>query len=274
MATCHIHQDRETGRSCTRCGRPACPQCLVDAAVGSHCVTCVKAAQPSTKERVRRTWKGDTLLVSKALIAVNVMVYLLSFRSKATGTGLNGIQQQADHWGLYGPYVKSGDWYRLITAGFIHGGLLHLAFNSLAIYRLGQALESSVGRLRYLGIFLVAVLAGSAGAVLLSPHALTVGASGGAFGLMGAGAWAMRMRGYKFNQTGFGQVIVMNLLITLAIPQISLGGHVGGLIGGGIAAAAVLGPHRPPNAKRDIAIFAGLMAAMLALGLVIAQAQG
>ena len=271
---CHIHPDRETGRSCTRCGRPACPSCLVHAAVGAHCVSCVKAAQPTIKDRVRLTSRSDTLLISKALIVVNAAVFLLSLRGGNGQTGLSGSQSQADHWGLFAPYIKSGDWYRLITAGFVHAGAIHLAFNSLAIYRLGQALEGSIGRVRYLGIFLVSVLGGSVGALIASPNVFTVGASGGAFGLMGAGAWAMKMRGYKFNQTGFGQVIVMNLIITFAIPGISAGGHVGGLLGGVAAAAIVLPPGRRPHPTRDALVLGGLAVALFAAGLVIANARG
>ena len=273
--TCHVHPDRETGRSCTRCGRPACPSCLVHAAVGAHCVSCVKAAQPGIKERVQRTGRGDTLLISKALIVVNVGVFLLSLRGSGSSGGLGGTNAlQADHWGLFAPAIKNGDWYRLISAGFVHAGVIHLAFNSLAIYRLGQALEGSVGRVRFLGIFMVAVLGGSLGALIVSPHALTVGASGGAFGLMGAGAWAMKMRGYKFNQTGFGQVIVMNLIITFAIPQISAGGHVGGLLGGVAAAAIVLPPGRRPHPTRDAVVLGVLAVALFAVGLVVANARG
>ena len=274
MARCQNHPDRETGRSCTRCGRPSCPECLVDAAVGSHCVNCVKATQPSAKQRVQGTWKGDTLLVSKALIVANVTILLLGLRSGSTDSLMSGNPFQAIRWGVYAPLVKDGQWYRLITAGFIHGGLLHLGFNSFAIYRLGQALEASIGRLRYLGIFLVAVLAGSAGAVLLSPNNLTVGASGGAFGLMGAGAWAMKMRGHRINQTAFGQIIIMNLLITFAVPQISIGGHVGGLVGGGLAAAAVLAPHRPRSAKQSAIILGAILVVALGLGIVLARVRG
>ena len=244
------------------------------AAVGAHCVDCVKAAEPSLKERVQRTSRVDPLLVTKALIVVNVAVYLLSLRGGNSGVGLSGNAVQAVRWGVYAPAIKGGDWYRLFTAGFVHAGLVHVGFNSLAIYRLGQALESGIGRVRFLGIFLVAVVGGSVGALIASPGALTVGASGGAFGLMGAGAWAMRMRGYKFNQTGFGQVIVMNLIITFAIPQISAGGHVGGLLGGIVAAAIVLPPSRRPHPVRDGLVLSAMVVVVFIVGIVVASARG
>jgi membrane associated rhomboid family serine protease len=168
-------------------------------------------------------------VATKALIAANVAVYLLITASSIGGR--HGATLES-HLVLYGPAVAKGEWYRLVTNAFVHFGLLHLAFNMLLLYRLGLVLEPALGRVRFVLLYATALLCGSFGALLLSPHAATGGASGAVFGLLGAVAVGLRQRGISLRETGIGGLIVLNLVFTFAIPGISIGGHLGGLAGG------------------------------------------
>ena len=100
-------------------------------------------------------------------------------------------------------------------------------------------LEPAIGRLRFALIYFVSLLCGSFGALLVDPHSVTVGASGAIFGLMGAAAVEMRARQVPIFQSGVGTLIVLNLVISFSIPGISYAGHIGGLIGGAVAAAVL-----------------------------------
>ncbi|MDQ1521258.1 MAG: hypothetical protein QOI55_2331 [Actinomycetota bacterium] len=240
METCFHHSDRETGRHCTRCGRPACPDCLREASVGSHCWQCVKEAAPPRTERVRRRLRGTSMPVTKTIIALNVIVFLVM--TARTGT-LDATGRQAD-WALFGPAVANGEWYRLVTSGFIHYGLLHLGFNMLVLYQVGLVLEPGAGSPRFASVYFSSLLAGSFGALIASPHALTAGASGAVFGVAAAATLAMYRQGVSFWQTGFGPLLVINLVLSFVIPNVSVGGHIGGLIGGAIVAESMVQARR------------------------------
>lgn len=168
------------------------------------------------------------------LIAINVVVFVLT---SAEGK----LQSQLS---LFGPAVANGDWYRLVSSGFVHYGLLHIGFNMLLLYQVGLLLEPALGRLRFVALYFAALLAGSFGALLLSPTVLSAGASGAVFGLFGAAAVGLRQRGVKVMQTGIGTLLVINLILTFAIPGISVGAHVGGLVGGAVTGWFMLHPAR------------------------------
>jgi membrane associated rhomboid family serine protease len=136
--------------------------------------------------------------------------------------------------------VADGDWWRIVTSGFLHFDVLHVAFNMVLLWWLGQQLEPGLGRLRYGLVYACSLLAGSLGVLVLDPDALTGGASGAVFGLMAAAFLLLRQRGIDPMQSGIGGLLVINLLLTFVRPGISIGGHLGGAIGGA-AAAAVLG---------------------------------
>src|SRR3546814_104631 len=135
--------------------------------------------------------------------------------------------------GLLG--VAEGEWYRLVTGGFLHGSLLHLGFNMYVLWILGKQLEPSLGRVGFAAVYFASMLAGSLGVMVLEPDALTVGASGAVFGLFGYAVVGQFVRGINPLQTGLGAVILINLAFTFLVPGISIGGHVGGLLGGLIA---------------------------------------
>lgn len=177
----------------------------------------------------RASFDGTGAIVTKALIAANVVLYLIGV---VQGGGVNSPSGRvfADGW-LDGPDVAGGDWWRLITAAFLHANVLHIGFNMLALWWFGGAVESFLGRGRFLLLYIVSGLAGSAGALIANPSDVTLGASGAIFGILGA------MLIIEWQQTGTFAgnaltLIVVNLAFTFAVPNISYGGHLGGLAGG------------------------------------------
>jgi membrane associated rhomboid family serine protease len=171
-------------------------------------------------------------------VGLNILVYL------ATSAGGGDLQRRL---ALFGPEVASGEWYRLLTSGFVHYTLLHIVFNMLILYRFGEMLEVALGRLRLTALYVAALLAGSFGAVLLQPGVFTAGASGAVFGLVGAAAVGLRQRGIDVWQSGVGPLLAINLFLTFALPGISIGGHLGGLVGGALVGSVMLktmGDHR------------------------------
>lgn len=226
------------------------------ASVGFHCPECVK----QSGQRVvtaRSLAAGATPYVTTTLIALNVAIYVMSTVAGG-GSALGGspsFEFELD-WALIGSGrvaggvfgvpigVAEGEWYRLVTSGFLHGSLLHLGFNMFALWILGRQLEPVLGRGTFAAVYSSSLLAGSLGVMVLDPNQLTLGASGAVFGLFGyalVGQWA---RGINPMDTGLGGIILINLVFTFAVPGISIGGHLGGLIGGA-AAGALLDIVRP-----------------------------
>jgi membrane associated rhomboid family serine protease len=266
LATCYRHPDRETGVRCQRCERPICPACMVPAPVGVQCVECVRRlrARAAPGQSLRRMTAGP--FITYSLIAVNVGVWLIGLlaapRAILIGSPLAGLG------GLYGPAVAAGDWWRLFTAGFLHSGLLHLGLNMAVLYMLGPALERALGRLAFVSLYVAGLTASSLGALLLSPHSLTVGASGAIFALMGAIVMGQRASGIDPWRSGIVGWVVVNLIFTVAVPGISIGGHIGGLVGGLLAGAILFRPY----VQRAVAVLAccGLSVAFVAAALFIA----
>jgi membrane associated rhomboid family serine protease len=235
VATCYRHPDRETGVSCSNCDRPICPDCMTVTPVGMRCPDC---ARDRTKtRRAASVGVGEEPMLTYILIGVNVAVALGGFLSgaSATGGGTGGSSLISDG-AVSRFHIDQGEYWRLVTSGFLHSGFFHLLFNMFALYILGGMLEPAIGRLKFGIVYFVSLLAGSFGALLLSPDSLTVGASGAIFGLMGAAVIVMRDRGINPMESGIGLWIGLNLLITFTIPGISIGGHIGGLVGGLIVA--------------------------------------
>jgi membrane associated rhomboid family serine protease len=204
---------------------------MTSTSVGMRCPECARQ-----RTQVRGVGPAQPV-VTYALIAVNVIVAIgvLASGASATGGGLGASKLVTDGW-VARPLIDQGEYWRLITAGFLHDGPFHLLFNMFALYVLGTMLEPAVGRLRFGVIYFVSLLAGSFGALLLEPTAPTVGASGAIFGLMGAAVVVMRNRGVSPWESGLGFWIGLNLLITLTVPNISIGGHLGGLVAGALVA--------------------------------------
>jgi membrane associated rhomboid family serine protease len=235
MATCYRHPDRETGLSCSVCERPICTDCATFAAVGIRCPE--HSGKPQGVERVtksvqRAQREGSGALVTKALIALNVIVYLATV---GAGGGINSNAGTIyEHGVLFGPAVAAGDYWRLLTATFMHFGPLHIGLNMLVLWFVGAPLEERMGRGRYLLLYLVAGLAGSAGALLVTPCSPTAGASGAIFGLFGAALVLERQGVFVYGGSIIG-LIVLNFIFTFSLSGISVGGHVGGFVGGILA---------------------------------------
>src|SRR5947208_1447560 len=231
MAVCYRHPSRETGVSCSSCGRPICPDCMTPTPVGMRCPEC---SGQRTKVRTIRDVRAGGVEVTRVLIFVNVLAFVAELSS---GTGHGSVY---DRGSLFGPAVADGDYWRLVTGGFLHYpllpfGLLHIGFNMYLLWVLGQMLEPALGSVRFGAIYFTSLLAGSFGALLVDPNVHTVGASGAVFGLMGAAFVELRARGIDPFQAGIGGLIAINLVISFLIPNIAWGAHIGGLIGGVLA---------------------------------------
>ena len=246
MQTCYRHPDRETGVSCSNCGRPICPDCMRQTPVGIRCPEC---AGQRTRVSKPAFLMGNEPRVTYALIAANVLLFVAT-NNIGGGGGLFGgggtLNSLGTRLTLFGPAVQNGDYYRLVSAGFIHYGPLHIAFNMYALYILGSALERYVGSLRFALIYFLSLLAGSFGALVATPHAQSAGASGAIFGVMGALLVLERQRGMALLGGSIGGLLVINLIFTFAVPGISIGGHIGGLLGG-IATGLVLSGYGRGN---------------------------
>jgi membrane associated rhomboid family serine protease len=259
--TCYRHPDRETGVSCSNCGRPICPDCMTPTPVGMRCPDCA-----SERTKVTRG-VGEASLRSSApatfvLIALNVVAYLAEIAGG--GGGLDpGNSSVLFDFGLFGPYVAEGEWYRLLTSGFLHGSLIHIGFNMFALFFLGRLLEPAIGTPRFLALYFSSLLAGSFGAILLDPNALTIGASGAVFGIFGATFVIARSRGVDALASSIGIILVLNLVITFGRPEISIGGHLGGLAAGLLCAAVIVAGDRGAFGPNRVAME---LAAMIAVG--------
>jgi membrane associated rhomboid family serine protease len=205
---------------------------MTTTSVGMRCPEC---AREKTRV-VRRAYAGGDPIATYTLIGVNVLAFVATLASGSSFGGSVGGNSVLEKAALNGPKIADGEVWRIVTSGFMHYGTLHLLFNMYALYILGQLLEPALGRARFLLLYFVSLIAGSVGALILDPNALTAGASGAVFGLMGAAILVMRNRGINVMESGLGVWLGLNLLITFTVSNISVGGHIGGLIGGGIAA--------------------------------------
>jgi membrane associated rhomboid family serine protease len=236
---------------------------MVSTPVGVRCPEC------GGRTRMRRPGflMARDPYVTYLLIAINVAMFPLT---NDLHGGIGGtLKPLGRELALYGPAVAQGEDYRLISAAFVHYGLLHLALNMYALYLIGGVFERYIGPARFLAVYLISALAGSFGALLVTPHTPTVGASGAIFGLMGALFIFERQRGMALMGGSIGGLILVNLLFTFGIPGISIGGHVGGLIGGGLVAFALSGYGRGHLAYGRLGVLSGLGVAAVGVGSLV-----
>jgi membrane associated rhomboid family serine protease len=235
VAYCYRHPNRETFVSCSECGRPICAECMTPAPVGQRCPE--HSGKPQGARRIssgvrRGAFEGTGALMTKILLGVNILIYVITIAQSPFPSAYNhpGGSLFTD-WLLYGPAVANGDWWRLITSAFLHASLLHIAFNMYFLWFVGSAVEQALGRGRFLLIYFVSALAGSAGALVWTPTTRTVGASGALFGILGAALVLERQRNFVLGGSALA-LIVINLILSFTLSNISIGGHIGGLIGG------------------------------------------
>jgi membrane associated rhomboid family serine protease len=259
VPSCYRHANREGGRSCTRCGKPACSECLVQAAVGSHCIDCAKASRPDAATRVRLASSQFAAPVTYGIIAVNLLVFVWIAVSSGSGVG-GGLTQAHVDLGLSkailqgttsynGTPIPAHQWYRLVTSGFIHFGVFHILMNMLLLFQLGNLLERALGGVRFGLMYAACLLAGSLGVLILDGSGVTGGASGAVFGLMAGAAVGLQRRGVNVFSTGIGTTLLINLVLTFSISGISIGGHLGGVVGGALCGWFMLAPAWKPLPK-------------------------
>jgi membrane associated rhomboid family serine protease len=259
---CYRHPRNETAVSCSNCGRPICTDCMVFSAVGIKCPEC--AGQPTGPKRATiraraAANQGTGFIVTNALIVANVAVYLVQASGGGTLTNPAGEVFQKGFLRAY--EVGAGEWWRLVTCAFLHGSPIHLLFNMLMLWWFGRPLEALLGRGRFLGVYFLSILAGSAGALLLSPTNSTIGASGAVFGILGAGLVLERNRIDVFGGSALF-VVIFNLAFSFAVSYISIGSHIGGLVGGALTVLVLsrFGKGHAVYGRFDLASAAGLVA--------------
>ncbi|MEU5720867.1 rhomboid family intramembrane serine protease [Micromonospora sp. NPDC047738] len=288
---CYRHPDRETYVRCTRCDRPICPECMRDASVGHQCPECVSEGRRSVRP-ARTAFGGGAAgrqgYVTKALIALNVLVMILSIASDrggdaaVGGSGFGGLLGGSTPltrgggvlaYAAYVPFgplhgIAAGEWYRLVTAMFLHYGLVHLLLNMWALWVLGRSLEAVLGPLRFLALYLIAGIGGNVAAYLFSPpNSSTVGASTAIFGLFAATFVIMRRLGR--DTSAILPILVINLIFTFTVPGISIAGHLGGLVTGAVMALVLA--YAPRMRRTGFQAAGGAIVLVALLGLVLVR---
>jgi membrane associated rhomboid family serine protease len=285
---CYRHHDRETGVSCSNCGRPICHECMIPAPVGFRCPECVREqnahgsrAKVVTRGQMRSRWDAGAigapagLSATKVLIALNVIMFVVQLVTGATRImGGGSGQALVDLGALYVPSVLiEHEYWRLFTSMFLHDGILHLAFNMWALWAIGGFMEAAVGRLKFVILYLVSGFAGSVLVLVAAPvNSLVVGASGAIFGIFGALAvHAFLNRGRDFQSRALLSnvlfLLVINLVFTFSAGRVSWQAHIGGLVAGAATMLAMMLAGRK-DPRRPFGLTDGL--AVLGIVLVIA----
>lgn len=277
VPVCYRHTDRESHIRCQRCERPICPDCMRDAAVGFQCPSCIDEGRRSTRQAQAPyggTRSANPALTTYVIIALNAAVWIavlttgwqssrLVSRLALAPVGICESRADAGSYfpgyrtaslcgfepdGRWVPGVSDGALWQLLTNAFTHVQIWHIAANMLSLYLLGPQIEAVLGRARFLALYLISALTGSAVVYWLSdPSSYTLGASGAIYGLFGALAVIVHKIGGDLRQVGV--LLAINVFITVAVPNISWQGHLGGLVGGALVTAALVyaprGPRRP-----------------------------
>jgi len=247
---CPRHPDRVSYVTCQRCGRPACPECQRPAAVGIHCVDCVREAArraPATRTVLGGTVRGGRPVITIGIIGLNALSFVLQ-------VVLPGWQSAL----IFRPVWGDTEPYRFLTAAFLHASIPHIAFNMIALWFIGPYLEIVLGRWRYVALYLLSALGGSVMVLLLAdPFGQSwitgvLGASGAIFGLFGAVVLVARRLGQSVRSMFV--VIALNLVMGFTIPGISWQGHVGGLVVGLLLGAVFA--YAPRSRQRQAALVA------------------
>ncbi|MDG4762812.1 rhomboid family intramembrane serine protease [Solwaraspora sp. WMMD406] len=293
VPVCYRHTSRETWVRCSRCDRPICPDCMQEAAVGHQCPECVadgRRTQRSARTAFGGSAAGQQGHITKILIGLNALAALIGL-VMAGGQGLSlGLFSAAGRLHAFGGVIGSdvtvrpngdvlagalpaygdvfvgidgGGVWRLVTAMFIHYGLLHLAFNMWALWVLGRNLESVLGPLRFLALYLIAGLGGNVAAYLIDPEKLSAGASTAVFGLFAA--FFIVLRRLKRDTSAVVGILVINLILTFTVSSLSIAGHLGGLITGGLIGAILA---YAPRTNRTVVQAVGCGAVVLFLVLI------
>lgn len=257
---CYRHPDRQSYILCQRCGRTICPSCSTQAAVGVHCPECVKEAKQNAPKRqpvtirAARAWRNssDRPIVTYVLIAICVVVYALQFLSGGLVTAYLGLQPR---------FIDQVPWTP-ITSTFTHGGIFHLLLNMFSLWVMGRILEPALGRSRFLALYLIAGLGGSAAVTWLAFDSLTVGASGSIFGMLAA--LIVIQRGIGGDVRQLLVILGINLVIGLFIGGISWQAHVGGIIAGAAFGLIIVRTRAIRQQRMQVGLLVALAAVLVA----------
>jgi membrane associated rhomboid family serine protease len=278
LTTCYRHPDRRAGVACQRCGKPICPSCMVQASVGFHCPDCAKGSGQKVynAQTVRRL---NQPVVTIGLIIVNTIVFVADqlLANRAFGGhslsdlgSLVAVGQYDNGSGLVG--VATGEWWRVITAGFLHENIIHLGLNMVCLWIVGSQLERALGRWRYSALYVTSLLAGSLLALVIDPFIPGLGASGAIFGLFGVAFIYQRSIGINPFRSGIGTLIIINLVFSFAVPGVSWAAHIGGLVGGSVAAIAMFAlERRVKSAAVGIALCSAICVGLVIASIIVAN---
>lgn len=263
---------------------------MTPTSVGMRCPECAGERTEVKRVDYGGTGSGATR-ATIVLIAINVAVYVFEILGGSGGVGTAGGRIFADGalcgnaigdggicvGGNVAIATDGGEWWRIITSGFLHQGLIHLGLNMFALYILGMVLEPAIGTARFVAVYLVSLLAGSVGALLLSdPQTFTIGASGAIYGLFLATIVIARQRGSTQIVQTLGFWLVLNLVFTFSVSGISIGGHLGGLVGGLVGGLLVVAAERRmagrETLRAELAMLAALGVACFVAAIVVATA--
>ena len=294
---CYRHPDRETGVSCSNCGRPICHECMIPAPVGFRCPECVKQqhahgtrAKVVTRGQIRSRWSagaiGGTagLTATKVLVALNAIMFILELVVSSLIAGTFTMNPSNDALIRLGALVNyasdapnvlvTHQYWRMITSTFLHGGIFHILLNMWALWVMGQFMEAAIGRLKFVILYLISGFAGSVLVVAIAPvPTLVVGASGAIFGLFGALAVHAYFNRGDFQSSAFLRqimfLIVINLVFSFLWSGISWQAHIGGLVGGAATMSAMMlagrkDPRRPFELADGLAV-AGIVFVLIAI---------
>jgi membrane associated rhomboid family serine protease len=290
VPVCYRHPGRETHIRCQRCNRPICPDCMRDAAVGFQCPDCITEGRRETRSG-RTAFGGlrptNASVTSVVLVAMNAAVWLAILVTGGAGSRLvdllglrpNGLcrggggffdvdQATCSGAGTWLPGVADGAYWQVVTSGFTHVTIFHVGFNMLALWVIGPQLELALGRTRFLALYLLSMLAGSAVVLWAAPEfQLTLGASGAIYGLFAALLVVVHRVGGDVRQLWV--LIGVNVFITFAVPNISWQGHLGGFFGGAVIAGILVYAPRGPRRALAQAAGLGIVTAVIAVAIVV-----
>ncbi len=227
---CYRHPDRSTLLKCSRCGRPICVSCSIDASVGQRCPECLRTEGTQKIIPTSGSRANVGIPATKTFIALAVVFFVLGNFGGLNDTFVQNLAQ-------FNPSVAAGDWWLLFTPILLHGSFMHLLFNMWALWVLGPQVERGVGSWPFVSLYLASAAVGGVFLFYLgSPSALAVGASGAIFGLFGIWLnWALHRRGSVqgralLRQIGF--LLLLNAVLPFMLPGIAWQAHLGGLIAG------------------------------------------
>jgi len=282
LETCYRHPQVVTGVHCTRCGRPICTECMTPAPVGYQCPECVAdARRTAPRRRVRVKFiLGRPGSIATTLLIVNIGMFLVEAVVGGGGSLAGGPSEVKlfELGALYPPAIAKTasfpqhyQFWRLITAMFLHAGILHLALNMYALYLFGYLIENAFGTARFIAIYFVAGFLASVTSFAFGPIGeVGVGASGAIFGLLGA--WVAYNYRRRASPLAAAQLqwalilIALNTVLAVSFRGIDWRAHVGGLAAGIVAGWLAEG-WGPPRIRTFVQV--GGLVGLVVLGVAL-----